>query len=401
MYLNYLCREKTIQKLRITSKYKWCVIIPTFNNHRTLANVISGVLQYTQGVIVVNDGSTDSTAEILKTFPSIILLEHPHNQGKGAALKNGFRKALEMGYEYAVTIDSDGQHFPDDIPVFIERLNASDGNILLIGERNMAQEGIPRKSSFGNQFSNFWFWFETGVKLGDTQSGFRLYPLSRMPKRYFTPKFEFEIESIVRAAWKGIHVENVPVRVHYEQEDRVSHFRPFRDFTRISLLNTVLVLITLLYIKPRDFFRNLKKKDLKQFLKEEVLESSDSPRTKAFSMALGVFWGIIPLWGFQTVGVLGSAYALRLNKLIAFAFSNISLPPFIPLIIFGSLKTGSWLTGLPSMPAGPLDLGSVQQHLFQYLVGSTVLAVSLAGVAGLAGYVLLRFFSGTKTALNA
>lgn len=387
--------------MRVPSKYTWCVIIPTYNNHRTLAGVISGVLQYTEAVIVVNDGSTDGTAEILKQFPAITVIQHDRNSGKGTALKNGFEKARELGYEFAVTIDSDGQHFPDDIPVFIERLNDSDGNILLIGERNMAQEGIPRKSSFGNKFSNFWFWFETGVKLGDTQSGFRLYPLSRMPKRYFTPKFEFEIESIVRASWKGVKVENVPVRVHYEQKDRVSHFRPFRDFTRISILNTVLVLITLLYIKPRDFFRNLKKKDIKQFLKEEVLESSDSRQTKAFSMALGVFWGIVPLWGFQTVGVLGSAYALRLNKLIAFAFSNVSLPPFIPLIIFCSLKVGSWFVDSPSLPEGPLSFELIRHHLSQYLIGSSVLAVLLAGVTGLTGYGILTFFSRTKTALNA
>lgn len=387
--------------MRVPSKYKWCVIIPTYNNHRTLANVISGVLKYTEAVIVVNDGSTDATTEILEGFPSLTVLEHPENKGKGTALRNGFRKAIELGYEFAVTIDSDGQHFPDDIPVFIERLNESDGNILLIGERNMAQEGIPRKSSFGNKFSNFWFWFETGGKLGDTQSGFRLYPLLRMPERYFTPKFEFEIESIVRAAWKGVKVENVPVKVHYEQEGRVSHFRPFRDFTRISILNTVLVVITLLYIKPRDFFRSLKKKDIRQFLKEEVLESNDSPRIKAFSMALGVFWGIVPLWGFQTLGVLGSAYALRLNKLIAFAFSNVSLPPFIPLIIFGSLKAGSWLVDSPVMPDGPLSLEVVQLHLVQYLVGSSVLAVLLALITGSAGYAALTCFSRTKTALNA
>ena len=387
--------------MRVPSKYKWCVIIPTYNNHRTLADVISGVLKYTDAVIVVNDGSTDDTAEILAQFPSLTIITHPRNRGKGTALRNGFEKARQMGFEFVITIDSDGQHFPEDIPVFIERLNASDGNILLIGERNMAQEGIPRKSSFGNKFSNFWFWFETGVTLGDTQSGFRLYPLTRMPKRYFTPKFEFEIESIVRAAWKGVKVENVPVKVYYEQQNRVSHFRPFRDFTRISILNTVLVLITLLYIKPRDFLRSLKKKDIRQFLKEEVLESNDNPRTKAFSMALGVFWGIVPLWGFQTVGVLGSAYALRLNKLIAFAFSNVSLPPFIPLIIFGSLKTGSWLVASPGMPEGPLSFEVVQQHLFQYLVGSSVLAVLLAAITGVGGYLILTCISRTKTALNA
>lgn len=387
--------------MRVPSKYKWCVIIPTYNNHRTLANVISGVLKYTDAVIVVNDGSTDGTAGILQQFPALTVLEHPRNQGKGTALRTGFEKAREAGYDFAITIDSDGQHFPDDIPVFIEKLEASDGNILLIGERNMAQEGVPRKSSFGNKFSNFWFWFETGITLADTQSGFRLYPLSQMPKHYFTPKFEFEIESIVRAAWKGIKVENVPVRVHYELKDRVSHFRPFRDFTRISILNTVLVVITLLYIKPRDFFRSLKKKDIRQFLKEHVLESKGSPRNKAFSMALGVFWGIVPLWGFQTVGVLSSAYVLRLNKLIAFTFSNVSLPPFIPLIIFGSLKVGSWFVASSSLPEGPLSFELVQQHLLQYLVGSSVLATVLAAVFGLTGYGILSYFSRTKTVLNA
>ncbi len=303
---------------------------------------------------------------------------------------------MDLGFDYALTIDSDGQHFPADIPRFLERLDEKQTPTLLIGARNMAQEGVPKKSSFGNKFSNFWYWFETGIRLEDTQSGFRLYPLKEMPKKYFTPKFEFEIESIVRAAWKGIPVENIPIQVHYEQVDRVSHFRPFRDFTRISVLNTVLVTITLLYIKPRDFIRNLKKKDLKQFLKEEVLESKAPPSTKAFSMALGVFWGIVPLWGFQTMGVLGSAYALRLNKLLAFAFSNVSLPPFIPLIIWASVKVGAFFINGPAPSAGPIE---IEKHLVQYLVGGVLLAVSMGALTGALGYLLL--ISRPKAPANA
>ena len=136
----------------------------------------------------------------------------------------------------------------------------------------MSQDGIPKKSSFGNKFSNFWFWFETGIKLDDTQSGYRLYPLQFIPKRFFTKKFEFEIEVIVRTAWNGIPVKNVPVNVLYDPNERVSHFRPFKDFTRISILNTILVFVTLFYIKPRDFFRSFKKKSFKNFLRENVLE---------------------------------------------------------------------------------------------------------------------------------
>lgn len=384
-------------------KYSWCVIVPTYNNERTLARVLDGVLNYTTNVVVINDGSTDGTAEILERYSHLTVITHIRNQGKGTALKNGFRKAMELGFDFAITIDSDGQHFPDDIPVFLDRLENSDGNILLIGARNMSQEGVPKKSSFGNKFSNFWFQFETGIKLEDTQSGFRLYPLQRMPKRYFTPKFEFEIESIVRAAWSGVEVENVPVKVHYDLQDRVSHFRPFRDFTRISILNTVLVIITLLYIKPRDFLRNLKKKDFKNFLKEEILESNESRSKKSFSMALGVFWGIIPLWGFQTLGVLSSAYVLRLNKLIAFTFSNVSLPPFIPFIIYGSLKVGGLFVHNPVsvFSSESLSMDFVKKHLLQYIIGSSILAVVSAVTVGILGFVLLNLLGKDKATANA
>lgn len=372
--------------MNASSTYRWCVIVPTYNNHLTLGTVLRGVKEYTSDIIVVNDGSTDATSEVLQAFPELIHITHSRNLGKGIALRNGFKKALELGFEDAITLDSDGQHFPEDLPRFLKRRREKQEPVLLIGARNMAQEGIPKKSSFGNSFSNFWFWFETGIRLEDTQSGFRLYPLKVMPQKYFTPKFEFEIESIVRAAWKGIAVENIPIQVHYQAVDRVSHFRPFRDFTRISLLNTVLVIITLLYIKPRDFLRNFKKKDLKQFLKEEVLESKAPPSTQAFSMALGIFWGIVPLWGFQTVGVLGSAYALRLNKLLAFAFSNVSLPPFIPLIIWASVKVGSLFISGPTLSSGTIE---IEKHLVQYLVGGSVLALTMSAITGALAYLVL------------
>ncbi|MFY7814399.1 MAG: glycosyltransferase family 2 protein, partial [Chryseobacterium taeanense] len=185
------------------SEKKICVLIPTYNNAKTLKRVIDGVLQYTENIIVVNDGSTDSTQEILRQYPQITVINLPENKGKGNGLKIGFRKAKKLGYNYAITIDSDGQHYPDDIPVFVEALQNEEEDVLLIGNRNMSQDGIPKKSSFGNRFSNFWFWFETGIKLEDTQSGYRLYPLLHIPKKYITKKFEFEIEVIVRSAWKG------------------------------------------------------------------------------------------------------------------------------------------------------------------------------------------------------
>lgn len=240
---------------------KVCVLIPTYNNEQTLEKVLRDVLAYTDQVIVVNDGSTDSTPAILNKFPEIEIVSYEKNKGKGYALRQGFKRAVERGFDYAISIDSDGQHFADDLPKFLDALDEHPSAVI-IGARNMGQSSVPGKSSFGNKFSNFWFWVETGLKMKDTQSGYRLYPVKQLSSIYFiTRKFEFEIEVLVRAAWSGLEIIHVPVKVFYpEKGKRVSHFRPFKDFSRISVLNTVLVTIALLYIKPRDLFRSLKKK---------------------------------------------------------------------------------------------------------------------------------------------
>jgi len=250
-----------------------CVLIPTYNNERTLKRVVDGVLNYTQNVIVVNDGSTDSTSQILKAYNQVQQVIVPNNKGKGNALRLGFKKAIDLGYDFAITIDSDGQHFPEDIEVFVNALKKEDNkNVLFIGARNMSQEGVPSKSSFGNKFSNFWFWFETGIKLQDTQSGFRLYPLNALKEiKLKTNKFELEIEVIVKVAWNDVNVKNIPIKVLYDESERVSHFRPFKDFTRISLLNTWMVFLTIFYIKPRNVYRKFKKKGIKRFFIEDFL----------------------------------------------------------------------------------------------------------------------------------
>lgn len=376
----------------------FCVIVPTYNNRKTLKKVLDSVLDFTSNIIVVNDGSTDETFDILKQYSQLTQIHHPKNFGKGRALRNGFRKAIEMKFEYAITIDSDGQHFASDIPNFITAIQ-EEPNSLLIGSRNMTQENVPKKSSFGNKFSNFWFKFETGIKLDDTQSGFRLYPLNLIPKRFYTNKFEFEIEVIVRAAWKGIVVKNIPIQVLYDPAERVSHFRPFRDFTRISILNTVLVTNTLLYIKPRDFFRRAKKKGFKKFFLEDILESKDSNFKKAAAIALGIFIGLSPFWGFQTILLFTLAALFRLNKVIAFLSSNVSFPPFIPLIIYGSLKIGSIFVSsdAPLILDSSMTFDDIQKNATQYIVGSLILASVSALSAGLISYLLLSAFTNKRT----
>ncbi|MDO5971753.1 DUF2062 domain-containing protein [Flavivirga aquimarina] len=394
--MNNQLTEQKITDLNI------CVLIPTYNNKLTLKRVIDGVMQFTQHIIIVNDGSTDTTSQILEAYSHLEQIHLEKNKGKGNALRTGFKHAETLGYHYAITIDSDGQHFPEDIPVFVNELEKSeDKNIILIGARNMGQDTVPKKSSFGNKFSNFWFWVETGLKLQDTQSGFRLYPLKSLKKlKFYTTKFEFEIEVIVKSAWSGTNVKNIPIKVLYDQTERVSHFRPFKDFTRISILNTWFVIVTFLFIKPRNFFRRYKKKGFKRFFKEDLL-GTYSPSKKALSIALGIFIGISPFWGFHTVLVIFLALLFKLNKTIAFVFSNISIPPFIPFIIYASSKMGQYLLGIKleySMEEMTKNF-EVLKHLKTYIIGSFSLAIIAAVGFGLVSYFLFLIFD-KKVALK-
>ena len=391
--------DKSLLEHKIKS-LKICVIIPTYNNERTLKRVIDSVLEITDDLIVINDGATDSTSRILKKYTDITQIYLPKNKGKGNALRVGFKKAEELGYKFSITIDSDGQHYPEDIAVFVNQLEFEiNKNILLIGSRNMNQEAVPGGSSFGNKFSNFWYKVETGIQLKDTQSGFRLYPLKELNKiKFYTSKFEFEIENIVKAAWKGIIVKNVPVKVLYDEQERVSHFRPFKDFVRISLLNTWLVLVAFIYIKPRDLIRKLRKKGIRRFIKEEILGSNESPLKSAQAMALGVFIGLTPLWGFHTILVLSLAVLFKLNKVISFAFTNVSFPPFIPFTVYASIMIGNQVLGEPT----DYSFADFEQNfefvksLKTFVVGSFILAFVASIIVGLVSYFLLSLYNKKK-----
>lgn len=228
-----------------------CVVIPTYNNAATIQKVVTDTLSYCNDIIVVADGCTDGTMEILQHIPNITLVAYPVNKGKGHALKAGFRKALEMGFAYAITLDGDGQHYPADIALFLEANKKHPGS-LIVGSRRM--DGVDRSkgSSFANSFSNFWFWIQTGKALQDTQTGYRLYPLHKLwGLSLLTSRYEAELELLVFASWHGVQLVSIPVNVYYPpREQRVSHFRPGWDFFRISVLNTVLCFLAVVYGLP-------------------------------------------------------------------------------------------------------------------------------------------------------
>lgn len=230
------------------------VIIPTYNNAGTLKDVLSRTLAQGLPIVVVDDGCTDGTREILSGFKDVTVIAHPKNQGKGAALKTAFRWALEKGYAYAVTIDSDGQHYPEDIP---ELLKAKGERTIVVGSRTT--RGANAGGSFANRFSNFWFTAYTGIRLTDTQTGFRLYPLHDLPSlRVVGNRYEAELSLLLFSAWKGFRLVPVQVRVNYPK-DRVTHFRPFQDFMRITLVNIIGLPLAIFYGWPRILLHKLLK----------------------------------------------------------------------------------------------------------------------------------------------
>ena len=370
------------------------VIVPVYNNMGTVASVISDIRKYCDDVIVVNDGSTDATGRLLEAMDDISLISYDKNKGKGYALKTGLAKAYAMGFAYAITIDADGQHFADDIPVFVEAI-ATIPDSLIIGARNLTADNMPGKNTFANKFSNFWYKVETGETLSDTQSGFRLYPLRKIQGiRFLSSRYEFEVEIIVRAAWRGVNVMNVPIKVYYPPvEERVSHFRPFKDFFRISVLNTVLVLYAFTIFFPWKFLRSLTVENIKDFFDRNVIHSYESNLRMAASMGWGVFCGIIPIWGYQMVFALATAHILKLNKIVALVFSNVSVPPMIPFILYGSLLIGAFLMGEHvAVSFDSISFESAGRSLVQYLLGSLVLAVASGVVVMLLSLVMMTVF---------
>lgn len=373
---------------------KCVVLIPTYNNEKTLKQVIDAVRLYSPNIMVVNDGSTDSTADILSKEEGIHIVSYENNRGKGYALKTGLREAINLGYKYAITIDSDGQHYADDIPVFINEIKENP-NSLLVGARNLQAENMPSKNTFANKFSNFWYKVETGITLSDTQSGFRLYPLDFINStRFITRGYEFEVEVIVRAAWKGLLVKNVPIKVFYPKaEERVSHFKPLRDFTKISILNTYLVLLALLFYYPWRFINSLNKENVKKFISKNITNSGESNFKIALAVALGAGCGVLPAWGYQMWIAIAVAHLTKLNKVIAVVFSNISIPPMIPFILFGSYFLGCKLLGNPvTLLLEQVTMESVMVNLWQYILGACALSVILFLTFFILAYLILSIF---------
>lgn len=218
-------------------KTRLCIVIPVFNHELTVGRVVRGAREHFP-VIAVNDGSTDATGAILAAERGITVVTLRRNEGKGGALRAGFAEAAKQGFTHAITIDADGQHDPGEIPL-IAAASRRHPDALVMGARDLAKAQAPLCRRIPNWLSNFWFRWETGLPLTDTQCGFRCYPLRRVSQvEVNSQRYAYELELMVRSAWAGVRVVAQPVSADYAAPtSRLSHFDPWRDLARISWLH--------------------------------------------------------------------------------------------------------------------------------------------------------------------
>lgn len=223
------------------------IVIPTYNHWPMVREVVLEASSLGLPVFVVDDGSTDGTAQGLSQLSGIHLLRHEHNQGKGQALLTGMSAAAELA-DWAITLDADGQHRPQDALSLIDAADHKRRSVVVGRRQGMDQGPVPWTSRWGRKFSNFWIWLASGHWASDSQSGFRLYPLPetlRLPTR--ARRFQFEVEILVQAVWSGLPLIEAPVSVNYlPPGERRSHFRPWLDFWRNTKTFTRLIILRVL-----------------------------------------------------------------------------------------------------------------------------------------------------------
>ena len=366
------------------------VVIPVYNHRDGVRSVVQRALSQCSTVIVVDDGSTDGSAESLTGLP-ISLVRLPRNCGKGAALRAGAAEAARLGASHMITLDADGQHFPEDIPLFFQAIAQPPGAII-VGCRDFTVPHVPGSSRFGRAFSAFWMRVQTGARVRDMQSGFRAYPLRVLDCLKFTePGYAFEVEVLVRAVWAGFDVHEINIRVYYPpREERISHFKALKDNVRISLLNTRLTIRALVPVPFRQ--HNVDEQGRISLLRpmdslRRLLADRATPWQLGRSAAVAIAVSTLPLPGLQSILLLLCIGWLRLNRLCALAMIPLTWPPFVPglgVLLGYRLRNGSWLTDFSLQTLGY----EAPQRILDWLVGALVLAPLLGLLAGGVVWVL-------------
>jgi len=370
------------------------LLIPVYNHGHTLRAVVEAGLRTGYPVLVVDDGSTDGSLEAVEGLP---IRRHrlPVNSGKGAAILAGALIAEREGYDAIITLDADGQHDPAEASSLLETARPHWPAIVL-GARGMDVENVPASSRFGMAFSNFWVRLECGRSLPDTQTGYRLYPTALLTRGGFlSRRYTFEIEVLVRGSWAGLPILSTPIRVYYPPgEERVSHFRKFRDNLRLSLLHTWLVTRSLIPWPHRRLVPKAKDPNPSPLLHpihflRRLSQEHTGPGELATAVWVGIFVGSLPIIPFGIAAILYICHRLRLNKLAGAGASNLCVFPFVPFLCVEMghlLLHGRWWTDFSRQGL----VSEVHHRLWEWLLGSLVVGPVLGGIGAGIVYGLIK-----------
>lgn len=222
--------------------FKPCVLIPVYDHEHAIGAVVRAVLQHEVPCILVDDGSADACASVLRALDGVDLLRHPVNRGKGAAVQTGFAHAARAGYTHVLQIDADGQHCIADIPRFLAMARAHPQAV--IAGCPVYDESVPALRFYARYLTHICVWINTlSFAIRDSMCGFRLYPIAPVMaltvRQPIGRRMNFDTDILVRLYWAGLEVVNLPTRVGYPS-DGVSHFRMWRDNLLITRMHATL-----------------------------------------------------------------------------------------------------------------------------------------------------------------
>ena len=392
---------------------KIAIVIPVYNHGKTLREVVTRCLAVCESlpvgtkkiathetgneqgfsahdILVVDDGSDDKGMESIQDYP-IQKIYHEVNKGKGAALLTAARALKAQGYSHMIALDADAQHYPEDIPSFTQAI-MQNSHGFIVGKRDFSVANIPASSRFGRKFSKFWMFVQTGYSISDMQSGFRAYNLDALLCLDLKePRYSFEIEVLVKAAWAGFAIEEIPIKVYYQKgPERISHFNKIKDNVRISILNTRLTIRALIPIPFRRHVLDVEGANvslLSPLKSLHILLQQSSPVHLATSSAIAFFICSLPLLGLQSILLLLCINTWHLNRLCALVVIPLSWPPFLPalcILVGYRVWNGEWLTQF-SMETLYYQ---IWHRFVDWIVGSLVLAPLLGILMGIIVYIM-------------
>ena len=389
------------------SPFNPVVVAPTYDNARTLPGVIDGVTALGLPMIVVNDGSTDDTPRLLSQRQAgggVTVLTHPRNRGKAAALQSGFAEAARAGYTHALSIDTDGQHDPAEIPKLLDAARANPESLVL-GLRDESAPGYPKKSRLGRQVSNLFIRMESGVRVEDSQCGMRVYPLGLVGAVHCRAgRYGFETEIVTRAGWAGCPIVEVPVACRYlPAGERVSHLNPLLDTLRGVGMHARLLARALTpwprHLRwpmraDRDDATAAKPGALRRFARwinpaeawRQVRRDRVSRESFAAGLAVGAFIGNLPTYGLHAFIGLYAARRLHLHPLSVVAGSHISTPPLGPVLNAAAIVVGHLILRGSLPGGGEFDFRNegflviLRRMLLEWVIGSPIVGLACAFV---------------------